>query len=564
MADRVNKVQLALVEESHYHTIHMLMNPITTALLLLSGLAVAPAFSVQASSASDTVLVETGLLIGKTNAGSGVVIYEGIPFAAPPVGDRRWRPPVLPATWSGVKHADEFKPSCIQNLAGSRPPWTEEFMVQNEISEDCLYLNVWTPAGVPATAQALPVLVFVHGGGFVEGSGSVAVYDGANLARKGLVVVTINYRLGTLGFFAHPELTAESEQNASGNYGLLDQIAALEWIRKNIAAFGGDPQRVTVAGQSAGAMSVSLLLMSPLSEGLFHRAIIQSGPGGLASYGILSDRTLARDLSEAEADGLRFAANKSAASLGELRNLSADDLMKPVGDGPPLRFGPVVDGLVLVRGTDGAGAEARRMDVPTLSGMNADENSAFPGYGEIDPATFTEQAEARYGSRADTFLKLYPPGSSAEEAGRSQVQSTRDLGLAALRRVADVRNETVAAPQYLYYFDRAIPWPEHPNFGVFHSSEIPYVFDNLEMLPRPWEEVDRAIAETMSSYWVNFITSGTPHGAGLPHWPPYDASDPQIMMLGAEIRAREMPQKDRAVFFEQYLSDQLGRTSSGD
>lgn len=423
-------------------------------------------------------------------------------------------------------------------------------MVQNAVSEDCLYLNVWTAA--QDTGERRPVLVYIHGGGFSEGSGAVAVYDGESLAAKGLVVVTINYRLGVFGFLAHPELTAESSHNASGNYGLLDQIAALQWIRANVAAFGGDPERVAIAGQSAGAISVYLLTASPLAKGLFHRAIVQSGPGGLASFGLVSARTLARALPEAEQAGVQFAAAKGASSLQDLRARSADELMAPSGEGPPVRFGTVIDGWFLPDDVEAIYAAGQQNDTPMLNGMNADEASAFPGYGTMTADAFRQQAQGRYGDEADAFLRLYPAGAD-EEAGSSQKASTRDLGLVALRRLAAQRGQTAQTPLYLYYFDRAIPWPEHPEFGAFHTGEVPYVFDTLHLLDRPWEATDRALAETVSTYWVNFAAAGDPNGAGVPAWPAYDAASQQIMRLGDPVEARVIPAQEKAAFFEAYL-----------
>src|SRR5689334_4614032 len=245
--------------------------PITGLLLVL----LVPTLAQQTGFLQKPIQLETGLISGVSTGVPGVSVFKGIPYAAPPVGDLRWRPPQPPVKWGGVRKADKFSDSCVQSLARSRNPWTAEFMVQNQASEDCLCLNVWTAA--KSASERRPVFVWIHGGAFNEGSGEVAIYDGAELAQKGLVVVTINYRLGIFGFFTHPELTKESSHNASGNYGLLDAVAALEWVQKNITAFGGDPRRVTVAGQSAGASAVHALTASPLAKGLFHRAIAESG-----------------------------------------------------------------------------------------------------------------------------------------------------------------------------------------------------------------------------------------------------------------------------------------------
>jgi para-nitrobenzyl esterase len=505
-----------------------------------------------AAQIAEPLHLESGTLAGVHGSDPTVMVYRGVPYAAPPVGDLRWRPPQKADSWEGVRQAEEFAPGCIQHLARSRPPWTEEFMHQGSVSEDCLYLNVWTAANSAAAER--PVLVYIHGGGFSEGSGSVAVYDGEELAKKGLVVVTINYRLGALGFLAHPELTAESPNNASGNYGLLDQVAALRWVKQNIAAFGGDPNNVTIAGQSAGAMSVYLLTASPLAAGLFHRAIIESGPGGLASFGLSSTRTLAGPLPEAENAGTRAAAAWGAASLRELRALPADSLAaSPAAASPPIRFGPVIDGYFLPADVDTIYARGQQNDVPLLTGFNADEASASPGYGKATAEQFRKTAQERYGESADAFLALYPADTD-EEAGNAQKTSQRDVAAVALQRLAAKRQRTTRADAYLYYFERGIPWPEHPEFGAFHTGEVPYVFNNLKVLDRPWQAVDRELADAVSSYWVNFASRGDPNGDALTVWPTYRDAPHSVMVLGEHIGPREMPADEaRRAFFNALL-----------
>ena len=304
---------------------------------------------------------------------SRVHVYKGIPFAAPPIGPLRWQPPQPLPAWEDTLNADTFSAGCIQDVVGSRPPWTEEFMHQGEVSEDCLYLNVWTQAAY--SERPKPVLVYIHGGGFQEGSGSVAVYDGSSLAQNGLVVVTINYRLGILGFFAHPDLSADSPHQASGNYGILDQVAALQWVKDNIAAFGGDPENVTVAGQSAGAMSVFLLTSSPLAKGLFQRVIVQSGPGGLASFGLTDLRSVAIPLSDAEEAGREYVANHNLQSVQEMRMITTNELSSL----PSVRFFPVIDGNLLTGDVSTIYDRGLQHQVSVMMGFNADEGSAFPG-----------------------------------------------------------------------------------------------------------------------------------------------------------------------------------------
>ena len=329
----------------------------------------ASAWLTLAAAGPSTLTVSSGQLTGVAGRGAGVRVFKGIPFAAPPVGPRRWKAPEPVAAWTGVRAADRFAPACTQNVTGSRLPWTEEFMHQGAVDEDCLYLNVWTASSGRARR---PVFVYLYGGGFNEGSGSVAIYDGESLARKGLVVVTINYRVGVFGFLAHPDLAAESRRAASGNYGLLDQVAALRWVQQNIAAFGGDPDNVTIAGQSAGAISVYLLTASPQTRGLFHRAIVQSGPG--SSRGLPQQRTPA-----AEA-GAAFAKARGADSVQALRAKPARDLLAPQPGDAPVRFGPVIDGWLLTDDVETVYAKGWQQDVPLLTGMNADEASAFGAY----------------------------------------------------------------------------------------------------------------------------------------------------------------------------------------
>jgi para-nitrobenzyl esterase len=398
------------------------------------------------------------------------------------------------------------------------------------VSEDCLYLNVWTGA---KAGERRPVLVYVYGGGFSSGSGDVPVYDGAPLAEKGLVVVNMNYRVGALGFLAYPELTAET--GVSGNYGLQDQVAALEWVRQNIATFGGDPNRVTVAGQSAGAMSVFLLTASPLARGLFHRAVIQSGPGGLASMGVTGARTVARPRADAEKDGTRYAAALGAKNLAELRRLPAQ---KFVGGGGGVRFGPVIDGRFLAEDPAEAFAADRQNDVPTITGLNADEGSASPTYGRATAEQFRQQATQRWGERASQFLAAYPSATD-EQARRAQVESGRDAGIAGVLRLLAERASSSRTPAYGYYFDHAIPWPERPEFGAFHTSEVPYVFGTLDKLKRPWTDADRKLSETMMTYWTNFATTGDPNGPGVPLWPAFTATQPVLLRIGDRIEPKE-------------------------
>jgi para-nitrobenzyl esterase len=475
------------------------------------------------------VETEAGLVSGIAGRDPSVTVFRGIPYAASPADGRRWRPPAPAPGWEGVRAADTFGPSCIQNIVPERKPWTKEFMTGGGVSEDCLFLNVW--AATPSREENHPVYVYLHGGGFSEGSGAVPVYDGEGLARKGLVVVTVNYRLGVLGFLAHPELTAESPHHASGNYGLLDMVAALEWVRRNIAGFGGDPGRVTIAGQSAGGMAVHVLTASPLARGLFQRAVVESGGSSVARSGI-SLRIL-RPLDAAEADGVRFAEEKGAESLADLRAMGWKELTAPVpgaGPGGAFRFSPIVDGHLLPAPLHEIFAAGEQNDVPTLTGVNEDELVGFLGRGgPITVEGFREQAN-QYGDRAQEFLELYPAGTD-EEAATARAESSRDRALTSMYLWARERGETARTPSFLYLWDHVLPGPDADRFGAFHTSEVPYVMNTLYMSDRPFVDVDHEIAETMSSYWARFAETGDPNGPGLPEWPPV-GDRPQVMELG--------------------------------
>jgi para-nitrobenzyl esterase len=488
----------------------------------------------------DVVKTEAGSLSGVTGP-TGVTAYLGVPFAAPPIGDLRWRPPQPAPGWQGVRRADTFGTSCMQNQAGSRLPWTEEFMTQGPIGEDCLFLNVWTAAKTPNAR--MPVMVWIYGGGFNEGSSAVAVYDGAELAKKGVIVVSLNYRVGPLGFLAHPELTKESDHRSSGNYGLLDQIAALQWVQRNIAAFGGDPMQVTVFGQSAGAISIAHLMRSPLAKGRFARAIAQSGPGLLGRNALGGGATLA----DREAAGAKYAASKGAASLADLRALPASAFFAPAGGGRggmTVPNSPFNDGWVL---TTGPPAD----QVPLMVGFTADDlgvAGAGPG-GAVKPSLAAYQSDAQrlHGDQSAAFLKLYPAASDADvpaavkTAGRDRARVSLDLWAA--------DQQQASRRLYTYYFDRAIPWPAHPEFGAFHTGEVPYVFRTLGKLDRPWEAVDRAVAETVSSYWVNFARKGDPNGPSLPRWAAYAPGTHTTMQLGAKTGIMSVAETARLDFW---------------
>ncbi len=496
------------------------------------------------------VRVENGQLVGVTDA-NGVTAYKGVPFGAPPVGDLRWKPPQPPAKWTGVRDASKFGASCMQNERGSSLPWTEEFMTSGPISEDCLFLNVWTAA--KSAKEKRPVMVWMYGGGFNEGSGEVTAYDGAALAKKGVVLVSMNYRMGALGFLVYPDLTKESEHHSSGNYGLLDQIAALQWVHNNIAAFGGDPDKVTIFGQSAGALSVGLLMQSPLAKGLFVRAIAESGPGLLARNAAGGGNKLA----DREQQGVKYAESRGAHSLAELRAMPAAAFFAPApggGRGAPTAGSTVVDGWVVP-------LTPPYNQVPVLAGMVADD----VGIGTTGPAaanqkyavtTYTAAVQRIYGDQADTFLKLYPVTSDADVEAMQKASARDRTRVQMYLWAAD--QVKASKTVYTYYFDRVMPWPAHPEFGAFHTSDVPYVFNNIHKVDRPWEPVDDQVSDAVSSYWVNFAATGEPGGKGLAEWPAYNDGSHTTMELGAKMGPMPIADPAKMAFFVAYFKKAAG------
>jgi para-nitrobenzyl esterase len=394
--------------------------------------------------------------------------------------------------------------------------WTQEFITPAEpLSEDCLYLNIWTPAKSPN--EKLPVLVWIHGGGFSSGSGACAIYDGEAIAQQGIVYVSINYRLGIFGFMAHPELTAESEHKASGNYGLMDQQAALRWIQKNIGAFGGDPNQVTIAGQSAGSMSVNAMVASPLSKGLLQRAIAQSG-------GMISDR-FSNTLSHAEAIGSEVSKKLNVTTLQELRLVPTDSLLKVSGTLPFGSFGPIADGYVLPDLVKNILLKKQHQQVPMISGWVTGDGDLFGG--ELPTAeAFTQFAHETYGKHAQAFLIAFP--STTDDDAKN---SKRKLNL---MEFAGYPSYVWAAvndnPTYLYHFSH-VPTdkPNFPNYGAFHTSEVPYALHTLNMWGRPWKERDYKMEKIMNGYWINFVKTGSPNGADLPEWSRYESQTGSVM-----------------------------------
>jgi para-nitrobenzyl esterase len=410
--------------------------------------------------------------------------------------------------------------------------------MQEPMSEDCLYLNVWTAAH--SAREKRPVIVYIHGGGFLTGSGSVAIYDGEETAKKGAVMVTLNYRLGVFGFLSHPELTSESDTKASGNYGLMDQIAALVWIRRNIAAFGGDPGNVTLAGQSAGAMSINVLLASPLTKGLFHQVIAESGAlfSDLAYPPILS-------LTDAEQQGLEFAQSRKVDNLEQLRKMPAAKLTLPFGAKPCL-FAPIVDGYLLPNPVVALYQAGKQHPVPILIGSNANEGEALL-FGSQRVAKFVGKIMSKYGEKDDWFLSVIPVESdqAVQQSERSIVRE-QQLGWS-MHTWARLAAETGQSAIYYYYFDRV---PPGSAFGSFHTAEVEYAYSNLKRSTIKWEPVDVALSGLMSSYWLNFARQGDPNGTGLPRWLPCPKSADEVMELGEQTGMISVPRLDAYRFFD--------------
>lgn len=500
--------------------------------------------SVVAAPAADVVRTANGVIEGRGVQASGVRVFRGIPFAQPPVGELRWREPQPAKNWTGVRSALDFGPRCMQAVV-----FDDIRYRSNGVNEDCLYLNVWTPA--KSNRERLPVLVYFYGGGFVNGDSSEPRYDGESIAAKGIVVVSVNYRLGVFGFLALPELTKESPHKASGNYGLLDQNAGLRWVRQNIANFGGDPKRVTIAGESAGSISVSAHMVSPLSKDLIAGAIGESG----AITGALS----AVPLSRAEADGVKFVASVGAESLAALRAMPAKQILEPAYKGGYAsvgRFPITIDGYFLPADPATIYASGKQARVPLLAGWNSEESGwkALFGSDEPTPENYKKVLAKLFGPRADEALKLYP-ASTRDEV----VQTATDL--ASNRFIAystwkwiDLHGKTSGARVFRYLYARPRPASRAGNNpaarGAVHSAEIEYALGNLDVNNvYAWTPDDYKVSALMESYFANFIKKADPNGPGLPQWP--SIRDGQVMRLDVESRAEPDQTRPRYVFLDQ-------------
>jgi len=507
--------------------------------------------------------IENGIIEGNYDTKTGMQFYFGVPFAKPPVGPLRWKAPQPLDNWKTVLNTKSFGPRAVQGIVfgdmGSR---------SDGLSEDCLYLNVWTPA--KRNEKNLPVLVYFYGGGFVAGDGAEPRYDGESMAKKGIVVVTVNYRLNIFGFFSHPELSAESPYKASGNYGLLDQQAGLKWVQKNIAAFGGDPKKVTIAGESAGSISVSYLMASPLSKDLIAGAIGESGAG--------INPTLAPvPLKEAESTGLEFAKKAGYPTLAELRKLSTRDLFELYKESGRFGFPVVLDGYFLPSSLPEIFNAKKQAMVPLLLGWNSSEipGAAFMMGPAYTKEAFVKRVQKEYPNDFEEVLKLYP-GDSAKQIEWSATALASDRFIAySTWKWFDLQRKNSSQPVYRYLYSKlrtpladqslapglaggtvkkdqnAFKMPEP--IGAPHACEIEYCMGNLHLIKDyAWTADDYKVSETMQNYFANFIIKGNPNGSGLPEWPAAKAGDnnPDVMIINTESKAVKAPDDARYLFLD--------------
>ncbi len=499
------------------------------------------------------VRIAGGLVEGAV-APSGVRMFKGIPFAAPPVGERRWKEPQPAAPWKGVRTATRFGPRCMQ-----LPIFSDMVFRSDGMSEDCLYLNVWTPAH--STAGRLPVLVYFYGGGFVGGDGSELRYDGESLARHGIVVVTLNYRLGAFGFLALPALTRESPHHASGDYGLLDQAAALRWVRRNIAAFGGNPDRITIGGESAGSIAVTAQMASPLSRRLIAGAIGESG-------GMIRPTFAPVPLAEAQRDGEAFADSVGAKTLAALRALPADSLLRASGRPGSNRFPATEDGYFLPATAAEIFAAGAQAHVPLLVGWNSEESSWRGLLGTQEPTTenYAAALRTRFGDRANEALALLPDSTPAQVMDAAAVISGAQFIAYSTWKWAELQRRTGRRAVYVYLYAHPRPPTKAPeqtplHSGAVHSAEIEYALGNLATNQvYAWTPEDYGLSETMQAYFANFVKSGNPNGAGLPPWPATVSGDSsQVMILDVAPRAKLAPHAAVYRFFDRFYTERAAR-----
>ncbi|MEX2115009.1 MAG: carboxylesterase family protein [Pirellulales bacterium] len=516
----------------------------------------ATSIAVTARAEDQPLTIDTGQISGaRSTSDASVRAYKGVPYAAGPVGPLRWQPPQPPEKWEGVRACTSFGPVCPQ---APYPESSVYFQEPQPQSEDCLYLNVWTSA--ERSDEKLPVMVWIHGGALTRGSGSLPIYDGTSLAKQGVVLVTLNYRLGPFGYLSHPLLSKESPHGASGNYGVLDQIAALQWVQRNIVAFGGDPTRVTIFGESAGSWSVCALLATPLAEGLLQRAIGQSG----GCFGLMPDlKSESHGQPPAEARGERLAALLDCAGatdpLVAMRAKSAADILAATAKEPAgTRTAACVDGWVFPQEISQVYAAGKQAAVPVIVGSNADEGtSLFAGAVPASRDVFLQSAARKYGDLTDAFLKVYPV-TSESDVRNAFLRSMRDEWFTWEMRSWALRTQQAGQTAFLYYFSHVPPRPDREQLGAYHAAEVPYVFDNLRLVPWQLEAADKALAAAISGAWVRFAASGNPQGGELPAWAPYDPTAEPYLEFGDTIRPGQHLLKPECDFFDEHMTRRRG------
>ncbi len=501
---------------------------------------------VAAAAQSARVTTDKGAVEGTLTADGKVVAFKGIPYAVPPVGDLRWKPPVPATRWTGVRAAKAFGAHCVQSAT-----YNDMQFHDPGPSEDCLTLNVWTPMG--AKPGSLPVMVWVYGGGYVTGGTSENRQDGQFLARRDVVVVSMNYRLGIFGFFVHPGLTAESTHHASGNYGLMDMTAALEWVKTNIRQFGGDARNITIFGESAGSFAVSTLMASPVSEGLVSKAIGESG-GAFYSGGLGYQTRDAREKTDAAWAEKAF----GTADIGKLREVSTEDVVRAATakttPAPP-RFGPDVDGYFLPEAVPAIYAAGRQAHIPVMAGWNADEgrggvvNSKTP----VNSETLAALGEKDFPGRGKDFVVVYGGANDADAmAGTGDYLGDKFIAYSTWRWL-EAQVKTGKAPVYRYFFTLGSPGDRNhaAALGAFHSDDIEYVFGALDSRPEAvWRAEDRRLSDQMMRYWTNFARTGDPNGADLPRWPAYGPTEWETMVLSGDTHAMPDSRRPRYVFLD--------------
>jgi len=469
----------------------------------------------------------SGLL---TNDGK-IKVFKGIPFAAPPIGELRWKRPMPPSPWKDVKVCTTFSASPMQPKPAPFFVWSEEYLIPTEpISEDCLYLNIWTSN--LESKKKKPVLVWIYGGGFTSGGSACPIYDGEAFAREDVVFVSFNYRVGIFGFYAHHEIDKNNDGLGSGNFGILDQIAVLQWVKNNISNFGGDPDQVTIAGQSAGSMSVNCLVASPLAKGLFNKAIAESGANFTRGNTSKEQAVEASD---------KYAALFGKFSLEDMRKIPAEELLKTTSS----MRGVYIDGVVLPEHVLDIFQHKKENKVVLLTGWNQDEGISMGK--PKDAKTFVAETKSQYKEKGEDVLRYYP-GSDDEQAAASQKAMARDLVFGMQNFAWSNMAVENGSKVFVYRFKKLVPEnKEGSKYSAFHTGEVPYAYNNLKFVNRPFTNVDHALAKTMSQYWINFIKTGNPNGKYLPSWPLYTKEGKNIMIFDEATKSGKIEDVDALI-----------------